>query len=97
MPDTADKVVIGTSTTGAIITTGCGTLKALGFKAAGIAAKSVAAGMQAGMGNVAAGSTFSILQSAGASGLLTVGLVGGGVIVAGGLTYWGVKSYMNRK
>lgn len=97
MPSTADKVVIGTSATGGVIAAGCGTLKLLGFKAAGIAASSIASGVQAGIGNVAAGSAFSIAQSVGTSAVVTVGLTGGLVIVAGGVTYWGVKTYMNRK
>lgn len=72
-------------------------IKALGFKAAGIAAKSIAAGMQAGVGNVAAGSGFATLQSWGATGLLTTTGVVGVAIVGGGLTYWGVKAYLNSR
>ena len=41
-----------------------------GFSTTGIAAGSTAAGIQASIGNVTAGSTFAILQSAGATGLL---------------------------
>jgi hypothetical protein len=41
----------------------------LGFQGAGIAAGSVAAGIQAGMGNVAGGSLFAYLQTLGALGM----------------------------
>ena len=44
-------------------------LGAAGFTSAGIAAGSLAAGVQAGLGNVVVGSTFAALQSAGAAGL----------------------------
>ncbi|QDS67890.1 hypothetical protein FKW77_008161 [Venturia effusa] len=43
-------------------------LGALGFGPKGVGAGSIAAGVQAGIGNVAAGSAFSILQGAGAGG-----------------------------
>ncbi|KAK3590689.1 hypothetical protein CHS0354_006376 [Potamilus streckersoni] len=44
-------------------------LSAVGFTATGVAAGSMAAVVQAGIGNVAVGSTFAALQSAGAVGL----------------------------
>ena len=47
--------------------TGTGLL-AFGFTSSGIAAGSIAAGIQAGIGNVVAGSTFAALQSFGALG-----------------------------
>ena len=97
MPDTADKTVIGVSTAGGIVAASRLSLKAVGFKAAGIAAKSIAAGMQAGVGNVAAGSGFATLQSWGATGLLTTTGVVGVAIVGGGLTYWGVKTYLHSR
>ena len=50
-------------TTGALIT-------ALGFAPTGIAAGSVAAGCQAYIGNVAAGSTFATFQSLAAKGII---------------------------
>lgn len=41
----------------------------LGFSSAGVVAGSIAAGVQSMIGNVAAGSIFAALQSAGAVGL----------------------------
>ncbi|CAI6338399.1 unnamed protein product [Periconia digitata] len=43
-------------------------LSAVGFTVGGVAAGSVAASIQSGIGLVTAGSTFAILQSAGAGG-----------------------------
>lgn len=45
-----------------------------GFTGSGVAAGSVAAGVQAGIGNVAAGSTFAALQSIGATGVIAASL-----------------------
>jgi hypothetical protein len=85
MPSKIDKAVIGTSVaSGAVTIVGAGGT-ALGFSSSGIVGGSVAAGMQAGIGNVVAGSTFATMQSLGALGVLsTVGVVGGVGLVAGG-------------
>lgn len=57
---------------------------ALGFGVGGVVACSVAAGIQAGIGNVAAGSIFALCQSAAATGLLTAGTcIGIGTVGAG--------------
>ena len=47
----------------------------------GVVAGSVAAGLQAGIGNVVAGSTFAMLQSVGAAGIgkVTVALTASGI------------------
>ncbi|KAI5825036.1 hypothetical protein K523DRAFT_251912 [Schizophyllum commune Tattone D] len=64
-------------------------LGAVGFKAGGVAACSIAAGIQAGIGNVAAGSLFAGAQAAGATGAIPVigtvisGGVGGAAAYAG--------------
>lgn len=56
----------------------------LGFGSAGIAAGSVAAGIQAGIGNVAAGSLFSTLTSMGMTGTFSLlGEIGLTSIAAG--------------
>jgi hypothetical protein len=54
---------------------------AVGFTPLGIAAGSVAAAIQAGIGDVIAGSAFAILQSVGAQGGFAA-LTGGGVATA---------------
>ncbi|OAG06973.1 uncharacterized protein CC84DRAFT_1204611 [Paraphaeosphaeria sporulosa] len=62
-----------------------------GFTAGGVAAGSMAAGIQAGIGNVAAGSIFAGLMSAGAGGAalaVVQGIAGGAAAaVAGGTAY----------
>ncbi|KAL4930617.1 uncharacterized protein BDV17DRAFT_289474 [Aspergillus undulatus] len=56
-------------------------LSVLGFGAGGVQACSLAAGAQSAIGNVAAGSTFAILQSAAAGG--------GGLAIVNGVTQVG--------
>lgn len=97
MVNTTDKVVIGTTTTsGALAATGwVSTL--IGFTSSGIGAGTMAAGMQAGVGNVVAGSAFAGMQSLGATGVFFgLGAVGGVGLVAGGV-YGGVKLYQHLK
>ena len=68
-----------------------GFVSLMGFKSAGVAAGSMAAGVQAGIGNVAAGSTFALFQSIGATGaLISPPLVICG-IAFGGCYYWWKK------
>jgi len=78
MPGWLDKSIIGTA-----VTTAASSIPwAIGFTKAGVAAGSVAAGVQSGMaGVVAAGSTFATLQSVAATTLAgtPVGAVVGGV------------------
>jgi len=50
-------------------------LSAVGFTQAGVAAGSIAAGVQSAIGSVSAGSAFAVLQSIGAAGLGMVGAV----------------------
>ena len=54
-----------------------------GFGASGVAAGSLAAGVQSSIGNVAAGSAFAVLRSAGTVPLVTAGI--GAAAGAGGL------------
>ena len=57
----------------------------MGFTASGVAAGSMAAGLQATIGNVAAGTAFAAAQSLAATGMIaTIGATGGIVLVAGG-------------
>ncbi|KAF6039679.1 hypothetical protein EB796_002010 [Bugula neritina] len=56
-------------------------LGAIGFGSGGVIGGSVAAGIQSSIGNVAAGSVFSALQSLGAAGLSMSGLAAATVTV----------------
>jgi hypothetical protein len=56
-----------------------------GFTSSGIAAGSVAAGIQAGIGNVAAGSAFAFAQSLGATAVFTTALPVGIALAVVGL------------
>eukprot|EP00956_Cyclotella_meneghiniana_P023692 scaffold46642_cov56-Cyclotella_meneghiniana.AAC.3 len=53
-----------------LVASGCAVFSAIGFTVGGIAAGSIAASIQSGIGNVVAGSSFAALQSAGMSGAL---------------------------
>jgi len=93
MPDKTDKVAILASTaSGVVAATGVG-LTVAGFSSGGIVAASTAAGIQAGIGNLAVGSAMATLQSLGASGVfVTMGTFGGvGLLVGAG--YGGYKLY----
>ncbi len=68
---------------------------AAGFTSSGIAAGSIAAGVQSSIGSVAAGSTFATLQSIGATGgfaiLGPISLIAGAVgITIAGSTFLGI-------
>jgi hypothetical protein len=66
----------------------------LGFSSSGIAAASTAAGIQAGIGNIVAGSAFAAVQSLGALGAFAImGLVGGIALLLFGAIYVGYKIY----
>lgn len=71
--------------TGAAVAVGAAGLSLAGFGMAGIAANSFAAVWQASIGNVAAGSGFAMLQSAGATGMIATAGGGGAVVTAGAL------------
>jgi hypothetical protein len=73
-------VAVGAAATSGTIAAVGGGLTVAGFTSTGIAAGSIAAGVQAGIGNVAAGSAFAVLQSMGATGLIAA--VGTGAVVA---------------
>jgi hypothetical protein len=93
MPSTGDKVAIGATTVGGTAAATGGILTGMGFTTSGIAAGSTAAGMQAGIGNVVAGSIFSGLQSLGATGVIAGVGIGGGVILVAGGGFLGYKAY----
>ena len=65
-------------------------LSAVGFKASGVAAGSIAAGVQASIGSVKAGSAFAAAQSLGATGALIPGI--GHAIALFGLLVGGIAA-----
>jgi hypothetical protein len=78
-----------TGFTSAIATAGSTALTYAGFTKTGIAAASTAAGIQSSIGNVVAGSTFAVLQSAGATGLIAgLGVTGGIGLAATAVIYY---------
>ena len=79
------KAMLGTSAAAGAIGVVAAAPMIMGFGINGIVAQSAAAGMQAGVGNVAAGSAFAAAQSAGASGTLavTAGASGVGAAASG--------------
>jgi hypothetical protein len=71
-------------------------LMLIGFRSGGIAGGSMAANMQASLGNVGAGSLFSIATSAGMRGILTMIVVIGGIFyIIGGFAKNTYKSIFN--
>ena len=91
--DTAAKVGAAAGAAGAAGAAAAGAASAAGFSSSGIVGGSLAAAWQGAIGNVAAGSAFATLQSAGATGLIaTVGVAGAGVAVVGGLAYFALRS-----
>lgn len=90
MPFTLPLMIIGASTAGAttafflVPVAATVALGAVGFSAVGPVAGSIAAGLQAGIGNVAVGSAFAAAQSVAMGGTLS------GVVTAVGTTIGGV-------
>ena len=64
-------ILTGIAITGAVVAGVTFIPAALGFGTAGIVAGSTAATIQSGIGNVAAGSLFSLFQSLGMTGFFT--------------------------
>mmetsp|Transcript_17087 Transcript_17087/g.27277 ORF Transcript_17087/g.27277 Transcript_17087/m.27277 type:complete len:205 (-) Transcript_17087:6-620(-) len=72
---------------GLVVATGGVGLALAGFSTAGIVGGSIAAASQASIGNIAAGSLFAMLQSAGATGAIASATSAGiGTAVVGGTT-----------
>lgn len=95
MPDNLDKAVIATSAVSGVATVSSVALTGIGFTSSGIAAASTAAGIQAGIGNVAATSLFATVQSLGAAGVIsTIGIVGG-IGLGAGAIYGGIKLWQH--
>jgi hypothetical protein len=95
-----DAVITSAATTGAVVGVNAATsvaISAIGFSQAGVVAGTVAAGVQSGIGAVAAGSLFASLQSLGALGLGILGTAAMPVAVVTGLVAGGAKLFMGWK
>ena len=79
------KICIGVAITGGAILLGGGLPMLAGFGIIGIKASSIAAGIQAGIGNVVAGSWFAIMTSLGMTGVFATTATVGAIIGTGGL------------
>ena len=79
------KIGIGAAVAGGVIAGVALIPITLGFGGAGIVAGSVAAGIQAAIGNVAAGSVFAICTSLGMTGVFASSAAVGALLGAGGL------------
>ena len=79
------KIGIGAAVAGGVIAGVALIPISLGFGGAGIVAGSVAAGIQAAIGNVAAGSVFAICTSLGMTGVFASSAAVGALLGAGGL------------
>jgi hypothetical protein len=72
-------------------------IQSIGFAATGVVAGSTAAGIQAGIGSVVAGSAFAIAQSIGALGSISaIAAVGGPLGVVGAAGYYTFRWLRNR-
>ena len=79
------KIGIGAGITGGVIAGIALLPMTLGFGTAGIVGGSVAAGIQAAIGNVAAGSIFAVCTSLGMSGVFASTAAVGAILGAGGI------------
>jgi len=84
-PNVWKKIGIGAAVAGGVIAGIALIPITLGFGGAGIIAGSVAAGIQAAIGNVAAGSAFAIFTSLGMTGVFASSAAVGAILGAGGL------------
>ena len=94
---TIGGATIACALAGPLIVTGG--LAVAGFGTAGVAAGSLAAGIQSGIGNVVAGSLFATAQSVGAVGLAhgTAAAISGGFATLGGAITWLATSSINSR
>ena len=81
-----DNLKLTLAITGGVVCVSAVALTFTGFATTGIVAKSVAASMQSSVGNVVAGSAFSVLQSLGAHGIFVKGAFAGAATTVGAYT-----------
>jgi hypothetical protein len=91
------KIGIGAAVAGGVIAGVALIPITLGFGGAGIVAGSVAAGIQAAIGNVAAGSAFAICTSLGMTGVFASTAAVGAILGAGGLAAYIKGSFESKK
>jgi hypothetical protein len=91
------KIGIGAAVTGGVISGVALFPITLGFGGAGIVAGSVAAGIQATIGNVAAGSVFAYCTSLGMTGVFASSASVGTILGAGGLVTFIKKKCILKK
>ncbi|CAB9515504.1 expressed unknown protein [Seminavis robusta] len=82
---------------GGVAAAGAGMLSLAGFGMAGIAASSMAAAWQSSIGNVAAGSIFAALQSAGATGAIASVFGFGATAATGVVAFFGLHHVFGRR
>jgi len=95
--NTLKKIWIGAAVVGGVITGVALISITLGFGGAGIIAGSVAAGIQAAIGNVAAGSAFAICTSLGMTGVFASSAAVGAILGAGGLATYLAGKFDSKK
>ena len=91
------KIGIGAAVAGGVIAGVALIPITLGFGGAGIVAGSVAAGIQAAIGNVAAGSIFAVCTSLGMTGVFASTAAVGAILGAGGLAAYIKGSFDSEK
>ena len=82
------KIGIGLTVAGGVIAGASLLPITLGFRGAGIVAGSVAAGIQAAIGNVTAGSVFAIFISLGMTGVFASSAAVGAILGGGGFAFY---------
>ena len=90
------KVAIGATIVGGVILGAALIPITMGFGTAGIVGGSIAAGIQASIGSVVAGSAFAICTSLGMRGVFAASAAVGAILGAGGFAAY-LKSRFNAK
>ena len=94
--ETLKKIGIGLGITGGVILGIALIPITMGFGTTGIVAGSIAAGIQASIGNVVAGSAFAVCTSLGMTGVFSTSAVVGAILGSGGLAVY-LKKKFNAK
>ena len=95
--NTLKKVGIGVAIAGTTILLIALIPITMGFSTTGIVAGSIAAGIQASIGNVIAGSAFAVCTSLGMTGFFSTTATVGAILGAGGLTLYAKNKFNSKK